>query len=229
MKKTFRPLIISTLLASTILPGCTPLVLGGAAATTLIISDRRSAGMQITDKTIGITIQNRVNAQLNKKTTHIYADSFNQRVLLTGEVATQADKNRVASIAKNVQDAKTVINEITVGPVASFSERSRDTWITSKVRSDLIFTKQVPSRTISITTSKGIVYLMGQVTQDEGNIAAQAVSKIDGVVKVVKVFDIITNAEAEALNKGRSTTANPDDNYKIHPKNQKTIQTKPLK
>lgn len=203
----FRPAVIAALTGAILLSGCiTSMVLGGAAATGLVVSDRRSAGMQLTDKTIGVTVENRAKTQLNADTIRVNATSFNQRVLITGEVSSQEDKNRVTEIARGVNDVKEVVNELLIGKPVEFSIRSRDAWISSKVRSELLITKNIPSRTISITTSQGAVYLMGQVTQAEGDLAAQAAASIDGVVRVVKVFDIISNTRVNSSTNSSSST-----------------------
>lgn len=205
--RIFRPTVVAALVGATLLSGCvTSMVLGGAAATGLIASDRRTAGMQLTDKTIGITIENRAKTQLNADTIRVNATSFNQRALITGEVSSQADKDRVTEIARGVTDVKEVINELMIGQPAAFDVRSRDAWISSKVRSELLVTKNIPSRTISITTSQGVVYLMGQVTQQEGDLAAQTAASVNGVVRVVKAFDIITATQANAASSSTTTT-----------------------
>lgn len=223
LKRLFRPMIITALIGSTVLTGCiTTMVLGGAAAAGAVISDRRTAGMQLTDKTIGMTVESRVKSQLNEDLIRVNATSFNQRVLITGEVPNQTEKDRVTQIARGVKDVKEVINEMVIASPAPFSTRSRDSWITSKVRSELIITKDIPSRTISITTSQGVVYLMGQVTQQEGNLAAQTAAKVNGVVRIVKAFDYMT---ASQLN-GTTTTTSVAPNT---PQSGGTVQTTPLR
>lgn len=205
--RIFRPTIITALVGATLLSGCvTSMVLGGAAATGLIASDRRTAGMQLTDKTIGLTIENRAKTQLNADTIRVNATSFNQRALITGEVSSQADKDRVTEIARSVTDVKEVVNELIIGKPAAFDVRSRDAWISSKVRSELLVTKNIPSRTISITTSQGVVYLMGQVTAEEGNLAAQTAASVNGVIRVVKVFDIISGTGTSTTTTSSSST-----------------------
>ncbi|WP_159991703.1 BON domain-containing protein [Pelistega ratti] len=217
MKTFSRPSLIALLVSTTLLAGCVTSLIAGAAATTgVVLSDRRSAGMQLTDQTNGITIENRVKDQLNTDITRVIATSFNQRVLLTGQVASQADKERVTQIARSVADVKDVVNELVISSPADFNSRSRDSWITSKVRSELIITKGIPSRTIVITTSQGVVYLMGQVTQQEGNIAAQTAASIDGVVRVVKVFDIISDTAASS-NATTSTNTNQSSSVTTSP------------
>lgn len=206
--RIFRPAIITALIGSTLLSGCiTTMILGGAAATGLIVSDRRTAGMQLTDKTIGLTVENRAKTQLNADTIRVNATSFNQRVLITGEVSSQADKNRVTEIARGVNDVKEVINELLIGKPADFQTRSRDSWISSKVRSELLITKNIPSRTISITTSQGVVYLMGEVTQAEGDLAAKTAASVNGVVRVLTAFDIISSTQANTSSTRSSSTS----------------------
>ncbi|ETD69893.1 hemolysin [Pelistega indica] len=214
MSMFLKPTIISALLATSLLSGCvTSLVLGGAAATGVVVSDRRSGGQQLTDTTISATVENRAGGQLTADSSRVNATTFNQRVLITGEVATAADKDKVTQIARGVKDVKDVVNELMISKPADFSTRTRDSWITSKVRSELVITKGIPSRTISITTSQGVVYLMGQVTNTEGNLAANAAAGIDGVVRVVKVFDYITDTAPKAVNHSNTsaTTSTPSN------------------
>ena len=90
-------------------------------------------------------------------------------------------------IAQGVENVKQVVNQLTVGPIASFGVRSNDTWLTSKAKTALINTKYVPSGTIAVTTDHSVVYLMGKVTQAEGDYAANAVAD-PGLVKPGMVF-----------------------------------------
>ena len=101
-----------------------------------------------------------------------------------------------------------MINQLTVGPIASFGVRSNDTWLTSKAKTALINTKYVPSGTIAVTTDHSVVYLMGKVTQAEGDYAANAVADLGGVAKVVKLFETISREEAIRLSSSgsKSTT-----------------------
>lgn len=179
--------------SSTLLSACVPLLVGGAATTTaVVVSDRRTSGMQLTDKNIGIRTESRISEEL-KDAVRINAMAYNQRVLLTGEASTLAAKERATAIARGVPDVKTVLNEVVVAPPAAFSTRANDSWITSKVRTELLTTKNVPSSTIDITTSRGVVYLMGQVTPIEGDRAASAAAGVSGVNRVVKVFDLVSD------------------------------------
>ena len=171
-----RPLLLSAALAAATasLSACVPLVIGGAAATTAVVAtDRRSSGVQLDDQNTTFRVESQIATKLGP-TARVNASVYNGQVLLTGDVPTEAAKAEAGAIAQSIERVKRVSNQLTVGPATSFSTRSNDTWLTSKVRSTLINTKYVPSRTILVTTDKGVVYLMGLVTQAEGDYAANA-------------------------------------------------------
>lgn len=208
-KPRFRPVIALALIGSLGLSACVPLLVGGVAATTAsVVSDRRTSGMQLTDKTISVKAEAELGSQFADTNSRINANAFNRRVLLTGEVASQADKDRATTITRGIADVNDVLNELMIAPPAPFSVRSKDTWITSKVKSELLITKNVPSGSILVTTSQGVVYLMGQVSQTEGNNAAQVASTISGVVRVVKAFDIVSASQAASGSTSSTTTSN---------------------
>lgn len=206
-----RPLLLSAILATATvsLSACAPLILGGAAATTaMVITDRRTSGAQLEDKNIELKASKRIADTLGDQA-RVNVLSYNNIVLLTGDVPSQQAKAEATTIAENVQHVRKVVNQLNIGPVASFGARSHDTWLTSKVKTTLINTKFVPSATIDITTDADVVYMMGLVTEAEGNYAATAASEVSGVKKVVKAFEIISREEALKLSgKSAATPAN---------------------
>ncbi|TAM86775.1 MAG: BON domain-containing protein [Candidimonas sp.] len=174
------------------LSGCGAVVLGGAAASTAVVAtDRRTAGTQLDDQTIEIKVGNEMLKHFDDKA-RVNATSYNGWVLLTGDVPTQQDKQQAESITSRIPKVRKVINALRVGSITPLSVRTNDTWITSMVKANLIDTKGVPSRTISVTTERGIVYLMGIVTDAEAQRAAIASASVDGVNKVVKLFEIVS-------------------------------------
>jgi hypothetical protein len=121
-------------------------------------------------------------------------------VLLTGDTISSEFKNRAIEIARKVEHVKSVSNQIAVvKQLAPFGVVSNDIWITSKVMTTLATTKDIPSRTIVVTTDRSVVYLMGLVTQREGDLAAAATAKVSGVKRVEKLFQIITPEDAKRL------------------------------
>jgi len=199
MKTEPRRLVVALLAAaSTVLAaGCVPLVIGGAAAgTAVVVSDRRSPGIQLEDQAIELRLRTALDAKLPSSVANIRITSYNQRVLLTGEVTTEAAKADAQAIAEKSPNVLAVRNEIHVGALTTFSNQNYDRSLTAKVTIALIEAPGVPSGTISVVSSRSVVYLMGLVTAAEGEAAARAASRVAGVRQVVKYFDYISDAAA---------------------------------
>ncbi|WP_442593853.1 BON domain-containing protein [Parapusillimonas sp. JC17] len=192
-RNTQRFLLAGLALAGlTGLAGCGALVVGGAAATTAVVAtDRRTTGEQVEDQAIEMKAAAEMRRLFEDKA-RVNATSYAGLVLLTGDVPTAQDKQKAEEAAKQVEKVKRVVNELRVGDVTPVSVRTNDTWLTSKVRSTLINTKEVPSRTILVTTERGVVYLLGKVTDPEGQRAAKATASVSGINKVVKLFQIVS-------------------------------------
>lgn len=209
-KTVARPLLLAAMLgtAALSLSACAPLVVGGAAATTaVVITDRRTSGAQLEDQNIAFKAEYQISQKLGDAA-RINAVSYNGLVLLTGDAPSEAAKAQATEIARGIQHVKSVVNQMNVGPAASFGTRSNDTWLTSKVKTALLNTKYVPSATIVVTTDRSVVYLLGMVTEAEGNYAATAASQVGGVAKVVKLFQIISREEAVRLS-GPASASTP--------------------
>ena len=181
------------------LSACVPLVVGGAAAVgTMVAIDRRTSGMQLEDEGIELRAVNRIHAALGERV-HINVTSWNRQILLTGEVPSAEDAQKVADIALKVENARSVVNDLVVAPHSSLSQRSNDTFITGKVKASLIDAQDLVSNAIKVVTERGVVYLMGRVTTREANRAAEIARGVGGVVKVVRVFEIISEDELRRL------------------------------
>jgi osmotically-inducible protein OsmY len=193
---SFRtPLIAAALAASTLLSGCVPLILGGAVVGgSMMATDRRSSGTQVDDQAIEIKASNRVNDLLGDKG-HVSVVSYNRLVLLTGEVPTENDKVNIEQAVSKVDNVRSIVNELQPGFASSLRARSNDSLITTKVKATLVDAGDVTSNAFKIITERGTVYLMGRVTEQEANRAVDLTRSIAGVQKVVRVFEIITEAE----------------------------------
>jgi len=173
------------------LAGCGLAVVGGAAAGSAVVAtDRRTAGEQVDDQTIEMRVSSEMNKAFDDKA-RVLGTSYAGRLLLVGDVPTEADRAKAESLARAIPKVREVDNYIRVGDITPLSVRTNDTWITTKVKTDLTATKDVPSRTIKVTTERGVVYLMGKVTSDEAERAGIVASGVTGVNKVVKLFQIV--------------------------------------
>ena len=195
-KKVQRPLAMSVLCGAMLasLSGCVALVAGGAISGTLAASDRRTFGAQTEDQSIQFKAANRLRNTIGDAG-HINVNSFNRRVLLTGEVPDEAAKATAEREVRAVEGVVSVTNELEVAGVSSYTSRSNDALITSKVKLSLADAKDISANSFKVITERGAVFLMGRVTQREGAQAAEIARGVNGVTKVVKVFEYITEDE----------------------------------
>ncbi len=202
MKVSNRRLLGTLSLALAILPGCAPLVIGAVAAGTAIVAtDRRSTGTQIDDKTIQVRVANELKDALRGNDIHINVNSFERRVLLTGEVNSEAVKAQAGTIAAGSKDVRIVNNELVIAKPSTFSERTEDNTLGARVRAAFVNTREIAFNSIDIVTDRRTIFLMGAVTQKEADVAAHVASRVPGVKQVVKLFDV---ASAEEINRGRA-------------------------
>jgi osmotically-inducible protein OsmY len=193
--------IVKTLVLSSVitgLGGCAAVVVGGVIAGTVMVStDRRTSSAQLNDEGVEIRVGNRLKEKFGERG-NFSVTSYNGRVLLTGEVASNNDKLAAEQLAFQVENVKSVINELTIASMTStLTERSNDTLMTSRVKTRLIEEKELPSNAFKVTTERGVVYLMGRVTQREAALGTEIARSVNGVVKVVRSFEIITEEEAK--------------------------------
>ena len=194
-----RPLslaVMAAVLASTTLSACAPIIVGGAVAGTLAASDRRTLGAQTEDKSIVVKAEVKM-PNIAGKSAHVNVNSFNRRVLLTGEVPDDETKAKVEREVRAIDGVVNVTNELEVGFSSSYTSRSNDALITSKVKLSLADAKDISANSFKVVTEKGAVFLMGRVTQREGTQAADIARGVAGVTKVVKVFEYITEDDVK--------------------------------
>lgn len=187
-KRLLRTTLLSAILASS-MSACVPLVVGGAVVGAAIFAtDRRTSGAQLDDKGIELRARNRVKSVLTGRTARVKVTSYNRMALLTGQVSNEADRTMVENAVREVPNVRHIVNEITVGPLAV--SPTRDALTTTRVRTALLGTKNARSNAVKITTENGVVYMMGLVNTQESNMAAAVASRVTGVAKVVKVFEL---------------------------------------
>ena len=209
-EKTVRALrgVALGLAASAALSACAPLLLGGAVVGgAMVATDRRTSGTMVEDETIEVKATGRIREALGERG-NVSVTSYNRVVLLTGDVPDAADKATVEQVASKLENVQSVVNELVVGLARSFVSRSRDGFLTSKVKASFIDARDLFSNSIKVVTSHQVVYLMGRVTEREANRAADVARGVDGVQKVVKVFEVISEAElANQLPKSSAPSA----------------------
>lgn len=174
------------------LQGCVAVLAGGAAGSSLA-GDRRTTGTIVEDQSIELKISNAISGDetIPKDQVHIAVTSFNNIVLLTGEAMTEELKAKAERYAKDTEKVRKVYNEIRVSPPTTHQERNMDTWLTTKVKTRLVGAKGVHALHVKVITSAQTVYLMGLVTHNEADVAAEAAAAVENVERVIKTFEFL--------------------------------------
>jgi osmotically-inducible protein OsmY len=188
----------AALLLSLCLNACAPILVAGFAGSAMVATDRRTSGAQLEDETIELRSSARIRDNLGEKV-HVNVTSYNRQVLLTGEVATERDKQSVVSLVEKVENVKAVVNELSVMPPTNLSSRSNDLIVTGKIKASLVDSRDLFANAFKIVTERNTVYVMGRVTQREANSATNVIRNVSGVNKVVRLFEIISEEELSRM------------------------------
>jgi osmotically-inducible protein OsmY len=181
---------LAAALLATSLAGCAPLVIGSAAVGgVLMASDRRTSGAQIDDEMIEFRGGRAIKENFGERA-HINITSYNRQVLLTGEVPTETQKQQAEQLVSRVDAVRSVVNELAVMAPTSLAQRSGDVLITGKVRASFVDAADLQTNTLKVVTERGTVYLMGRVTSREAERATQIARQINGVQRVVRIFEV---------------------------------------
>ncbi|MEC9224009.1 MAG: BON domain-containing protein [Pseudomonadota bacterium] len=183
------------------------LLIVSSSCTTILVQTTGEQGIQEdpTERTAGAVVEDQLIETKVKVNMRSQEPAFRQAsfdvishngvVLLVGQVESKALKTRASEITSQASSKiKRIHNELEVAGRTSLLSRTNDTWIATKVRT-LIFTDgDVPSDQVRVVAENGAVYLMGLISQTEGDNAANLARNISGVTKVVKVFEYVSES-----------------------------------
>ena len=210
MRNTLTIKLFAAILISSFLSGCGVLAVGGVVAGASVMADRRTPAVQAIDKGIELEAGNAL-AKRYGDNAHINVTSFNQKVLLTGEAKDADIKGQAGAYVKAMKNVRSVFNELTIGPNSTYTARANDSFLESKIKTQMIFTDKLPSNSMAIVAEGASVYLMGILTQNEAAIAKKVASNADGLKDVYAYFDILSEAEKTRLEKqGKADESQPD-------------------
>ena len=173
--------------------GCTALLAGSAiGAGAVVAADSRTVGTMVDDE----AIEHKSNKYLSNnreiyEASKLDATSVNGIVLLTGQCRDKEYIEYIVSRVKTIPEVRKIVNRIEMIEPLSMSDRSTDTWITTKVKTQLLFGQEINSGRFKVITENRVVYLIGLVNHSEANRAVNVVRGIDGVKKVVKIFEYL--------------------------------------
>ncbi|MFI4955203.1 MAG: BON domain-containing protein [Gammaproteobacteria bacterium] len=160
--------------------------------TSCMFTDRRGVSTVWSDDEISEKIYYDISRSLAENDiSHINIDTYNHKVLLTGQVPNAGVKDQLAQLANNTQNVQKIYNEVTIGPTTGLTQRSHDTWITTHVKSLMTASNNNGLMGVKVTTENNVVYLMGLVTPEEAELATEKARSVKGVKEVVKLFDFV--------------------------------------
>lgn len=190
--------LTAALVLAGVCAGCAPLLLGGAViGGGLVVTDRRTTGIQVEDEGIELRAASRVRglATLGQ----VSVTSYNRTVLLTGEVPGEAEKTAVAQAVRQVENVREVVNELVVAPNSPLGSRSNDTLLGAKVKATFVDAKDLQANAFKVVAERGVIFLMGRVTEREAARGAELAASVSGVQKVVRVFEILSEQQLAEL------------------------------
>ena len=186
-----RTAIALLLAALPLMQGCTAAVVAGAAVGGIMVaSDRRTVGTITEDEGIELKASGRIGERY-KDSAHVNVTSYNRMVLLTGEVPDAAARTEVERIARGVENVRGVYNETIVAGTSSFTARSNDSIITSKVKGRFLDAGKFNAVHVKVVTENSVVFLLGLVKKQEAADATELARTTSGVQKVVRVFEYL--------------------------------------
>lgn len=190
MRQIVTPFVVLIALAALpFLNGCVAALVGGAAAGGYLAGeDRRPASILTDDQAIEFRISNRVTEKF--PLAHVNSTSYNRLVLLTGEAPSAEAKAEIERIVKEVPNVRGTYNELVVGPSTALSERTRDSFLTSKVKARFVDRRKFNPVHVKVVTERETVYLMGIVKPQEADDATEIARTTEGVRRVVRVFEV---------------------------------------
>jgi len=200
MNTPLRLTLAAALLASALATsGCLPLAATGAAVGTMAVLDRRTLGTQTEDQAIEMKVASRLRENTPQASSGVSVTSFNRKVLLTGQVASEDEKRLVERAVAGVENVQSIHNELQVQPRPSLRTTASDASITARVKTAFIDAKDLQTNAFKVVTEAGTVYLMGLVSRREGDRAAQVASRVAGVQRGGTGFQYIAEEDATRL------------------------------
>jgi osmotically-inducible protein OsmY len=193
-----------TLLVLTLgLSACAPVMVGSMVGGAMVASDRRTTGIQLEDEGIEQRSASARRENFGDKE-HVNFTSYNRQVLITGEVSSNQVRQQVEQLISRVENVRSVVNELAIGPASSVGERTSDVVLVAKVKAAMVDSEDVFANVFKVVAERGTVYLMGRVTQREAQRATDVVRGVSGVKRVVRVFEYISEDELKGMQSKRA-------------------------
>lgn len=193
MGYTMNKLSLTFILTSVLLlQGCVGAAVVIVASGVSVVTDERSLSSQLDDQAIELSASTKIaeNEALNSQT-NIQVVSINGTILLVGQAPSEHLRDAAIKIAAHIPGVVKVHNQVRISNTLSFSSRSHDVWLTSKVKTALFGSDKFDATNIKVISENGEVFLMGIVNKKTATAAVEIARNVSGVNKVFKAFEYI--------------------------------------
>lgn len=184
-----RWFIAVLLLTTPALQGCALLVAGGAVGATMVAMDARDVGTQVDDNTLRVRVMDALNAIPELDEQRVLVVAFNSNILLYGQVTNDQQRQFAQKAARDANGVNRVYNQLRLGEPATFFERSRDTLLTSRIKTALMTDSQHDLSAIKVYSEKSEVFLVGATSAEAARDAIERVRNMNGVERVIDVIE----------------------------------------
>ena len=193
-----RLALVLVLVLGSQISGCALLIGGAVVGSGLVFTDRRTSGIQLEDQNIELKSGSRLRDAVADRG-NISVTSYNRTVLLTGEVPSEADRLAAEQAVARIENVRGTVNELAVIGNSALTSRSGDAILLSKIKARYVDAADLQANAIKVVVERGNAYLMGRVTEREAGRATELTRGVGGVLKVIRVFEPISEAELAAL------------------------------
>lgn len=184
-----------------LLQGCIFAAAGAAATTGYVATQERSAGTAVDDTTIWAGVKERlVRHNAKELLTGVNVEVIEGKVHLTGTVTSSETRIDAVRLAWQVKGVKEVVNEIQIVPLQdkTVGNLAHDSWVSTQIRSKMLFNTDIRSLNFSIDVVRGTAYLMGIArSQHELDALTEVASTTPGINKVIS-YVRVENTEADS-------------------------------
>lgn len=185
--------ILLVTLGSVFLAGCADVAMTGAQA----LYNRHTIQKNVGDQYITMQAYKTLHIDTDKfKDTNITIATYNREVLLAGQVPHEWQRAEAQKLVKEIPNIDQVYNLITISNPSSTLTRMSDSWITTKVKAQLMASNDVDATQVKVVTENGTVYLMGILQPSEAEAAVDVARNTQGVTRVVKIFSYMHISKA---------------------------------
>ena len=175
---------ILSILIILILTSCTSVGRFGAGVD--ITFDPRTIGMQIDDTIMQKNLSARLALAEKRYFLSIQSEVRDGNIFLSGKVEEPEEKIKITKMAWETKGVRSVKNAITIKGQSNFKSTAKDIFITSQLRSALIFNKKTKARNYTLETINKTIYIFGiAMDQEEKKEVINEANKIYNVKEVV--------------------------------------------